>query len=295
MRVLGTVAALALLAAGATMLWQHLRYVELRRNVLHDRQALIHPAEAFHVLTFLELAPGQQTLEALRKVVPLLAPGDAQVIYAGEVVLTPLASAQIPEPDWNAIVLTQHPTRDAYDAARASPDRQRALAEFARAYEHGMKRPRLFNLAIHQLLLVLRAGQILTRAPSHFPFERADGPLAVDTERLRALEAARSRDRGAVVVVNLLQEGTREQRDANRQYGLAMAGMFAEGAHGPFHMGRSVTVEGEARFDAVALVYYPGVAHFLQMGQSRFFQGIVGGKQLADTQASITIPVLDQL
>jgi hypothetical protein len=31
------------------------------------------------------------------------------------------------------------------------------------------------------------------------------------------------------------------------------------------------------------------------MGRSRFFQGIVGGKQLGDTQASVTVPILDRL
>jgi hypothetical protein len=48
-------------------------------------------------------------------------------------------------------------------------------------------------------------------------------------------------------------------------------------------------------FDRVALVYYPGVQYFADMMRSRFYRDIVGDKQLADTQASITVPVLDRL
>lgn len=64
---------------------------------------------------------------------------------------------------------------------------------------------------------------------------------------------------------------------------MKVAGLFAEGAHGPMHMGRAVTVEGEARFDTVALVYYPDIDSLQGMLQSTFFNDIVGGQQLGDT------------
>jgi hypothetical protein len=45
----------------------------------------------------------------------------------------------------------------------------------------------------------------------------------------------------------------------------------------------------------VAIVYCPGVQFFADMLRSEFFQGIIGGKQLGDTQAVITVPILDLL
>jgi hypothetical protein len=61
------------------------------------------------------------------------------------------------------------------------------------------------------------------------------------------------------------------------------------------HIGRAVRVEADHDFDAVAIVYYPGVQFFADMLRSEFFQGIIGGKQLGDTQATITVPILDLL
>jgi hypothetical protein len=71
-----------------------------------------------------------------------------------------------------------------------------------------------------------------------------------------------------------------------------MIGAMAERGCGPMHMGRAVTLEGDADFDDVAIVYYPGVAYFAEMLGSNFFQGIIGDKQLGDTQATVTVPIL---
>ena len=60
-------------------------------------------------------------------------------------------------------------------------------------------------------------------------------------------------------------------------------------------MGRAVTLEGDADFDDVIIVYYPGVEYFSELVQSKFFTGIVGGKQLNDTQSTITVPLLPHL
>ena len=61
------------------------------------------------------------------------------------------------------------------------------------------------------------------------------------------------------------------------------------------HMGRAVTLEGEADFDNVIIVYYPGVEYFADLVQSEFFTEIVGGKQLGDTLSSVTVPLLPHL
>ena len=63
----------------------------------------------------------------------------------------------------------------------------------------------------------------------------------------------------------------------------------------PTHIGDAVTREGDAVFDNVVTVYYPGVEYFAEMVQSDFFTGIVGGKQLGDTLSSPTVSLLPHL
>lgn len=45
----------------------------------------------------------------------------------------------------------------------------------------------------------------------------------------------------------------------------------------------------------VALVYYPGSGYFHDLVYSTWYQGIIGDKQLTDSQAYITVPITDQL
>jgi len=143
----------------------------------------------------------------------------------------------------------------------------------------------------------MRAVQLVRRQPSHFPFEPAEELDALPEARQLAerLRAERELGADAVVIVNLIREGTPEQAAANRRYGGSMLGAMAEGGYGPLHVGRAVRVERDYDFDSVAIVYYPGVDFFAEMATSRFFQGIVGNKQLADTQAVVTVPILDRL
>ena len=61
------------------------------------------------------------------------------------------------------------------------------------------------------------------------------------------------------------------------------------------HMGRSVTVEGDARFSSVAIVYYPGIDHMQEMMASTFMARIGEGKQQGDSLAVVTVPVLSKL
>ena len=124
----------------------------------------------------------------------------------------------------------------------------------------------------------------------------ADGTLGGDGTAVLTVEEEAAIGRAdAVVVVNLVQDGSPDQQSANRQYGASMLGAMAEGGYGPLHMGAAVRVERDYDFDSVAIVYYPGVDFFADMATSDFFQGIVGDKQLADTQAVLTVPVLDRL
>ncbi len=74
-----------------------------------------------------------------------------------------------------------------------------------------------------------------------------------------------------------------------------MVSLMAEVGHGPVHVGAAVTLEGDADFDRVVLVYYPGVKYFIDMVQSKFYTGIFGEKQLGDTLSTPTVPILHRL
>ena len=97
------------------------------------------------------------------------------------------------------------------------------------------------------------------------------------------------------MIFNLMQPGSAEQRAADRAYAFQMVRGMAEGGYGPMHMGRAVTVEGDSRFRQFAAVYYPGIDHMQAMLGSAFMNRIASGKQLADTLAVATIPVLSKL
>jgi hypothetical protein len=301
MSVLGSFLVLVVLATACALVWQHSRYLHTRRQIVQDQQPQLYSGDAFHVVTFLQLAPGGDLFEEVRKLRDLLESGGAaQMVYAGKVAVRAMQSSQLAESfgedvPWDAVTVVQYPSREAYDAVAASAGYQQALAGFAHSYSHGMKRGAVPNLMLPMLLLGKRFQQIVTRQPSHFPFVRKDeiepraGVLAA------ALLEERELGENAIAVVNFIKQGTPEQVAADRGYGNRMLGMMAEGGFGPMHMGRAVGLERGVEYDTVVIVYYPGVQFFADMARSEFFQGIVGGKQLGDTQATPTVPILGRL
>ncbi len=301
MKILALVASLVVIALLVAMGWQHRRYLRARRGPVQDHQPLLYGRSAFHVVSFVEAGPGADLLDLLRGLRRALEKtAGVRMVYAGAAAPVGIQSSQLDGTHWDAVVLVQYPSRGLYDELAATAAHREAFGRFARTYSHGMDRPVLLNLAIPMLLLGLRIHQIVTRQPSLYPLEPDPDPLSDPAnrereERMGELDGLRRYSEDAVVIVNLLQHGTREQRAADRRYGLAMAGGFAEGAHGPMHMGRAVPLEGAARFDTVALVYYPGIEYMKQLMRSRFFHGIVGGKQPGDTLAVPTVPVLERL
>ena len=285
----------------AAMGWQHFRYLEWRRAVVHDSQPILHSSSAFHVISYLRLESGSDLVESLAKARETLeGAGGNQWIYAGKVVLMGLQSSQLGEPQWDAIVLSQYDSREAYDEVARSNAHRQALAHFEDTYHHGMQREPLLNLAMPMILLATRVADIVKGVPVIDPYDRAsDEDLArrnLDMDQiLPAIEAARAYNENAVVVLNLALPGDASEQEANRAYGRKMFGLFAANGHGPSHMGKSVTIQGDANFDGVAVVYYPGLDYFLSLMRSKFYNGIVGGKQLGDTQAIPTVPILDHL
>ncbi|MDE0781214.1 MAG: hypothetical protein OSB67_10750 [Alphaproteobacteria bacterium] len=298
MKILGLAHVGILLVVLAVMTWQHLRYVNKRRAVLQDHQPLLYSGEAFHALTFLRLEPGQDLLEAVRAFRDETQNlGGAQWVYAGKSIVTPNHSSQIGPIDWSAVTLVQYPSRDAYDEVAASERYRGALVGFAQTYTLGFKRPVGLNLGVHQFLLAKRARQIMTFAPSLFPFERDEALTANPEAKIGVERLLAEKEFGAqcVVIVNLVKQGNTQEQTSNGAYDNRMMDGMAEGGYGPMHIGKAVRVESDFDFDEVTLVYYPGVEFFADMARSTFFQGIIGGKTLNDTQTSLTVPILERL
>lgn len=284
-----------------TMIWQHQRYDDARHSRLHDTQSLFHGSDTLHVVTFLELAPGDDLFQVAGNLRQAAEGATGKLVYAGKVALNALMSTQLEATfgravDWDAVILSQWPSEAAWHAFHDGEAGRSAFARFRSHYHHGMQRSAFENLLLPQVLLARRVKQLVSRAPSHFPFQPANAAaLQTDDQRLGRLLDHREQGRDAILVVNLLQTGTAEQAKADAAYGDHMLDLMAEGGHGPMHVGRAVTLEHDTLFDRIALVYYPGVQYFHDMARSRFYQGIVGGKQPVDTQASITVPILHRL
>ncbi len=299
---------LLLLAAGviglsAAVAWQHFRYLRMRRERVEDRQPLFYGAATFHAVTLLKVAAveGREgelaTLRALRDAIQV--PGGGMVVYAGLVGVTMAPSSQLAN-DWSAVVLAQYPSREAFDHHRASPELQQVLEGCERSHVHGFERPALMNLLTPIGLGVMRLRDIVRRREPILPFEPVKDedalpPLKMKRKELLQLDAYRDIRDDAVVIINLIQPGSAEQRAADRAYvGEMMRGM-AEGGYGPMHIGRAIAVEGDSRFAQFAAVYYPGIDHMHAMIGSAFVNRIAQGKQLGDTLAVATIPVLSKL
>ena len=104
-------------------------------------------------------------------------------------------------------------------------------------------------------LLSLRIQQSLSNDPKRLPFKRVPGgsPAAKQREQqltqMAADHAVYSTD--AIVIVNFQKFGDSEQTEANTSYGNEMGNLFAEGGHGPVHIGKAIKLEGDAEFDQV--------------------------------------------
>ena len=167
--LLGLISVLVLIVLLA-IFFQQWRYVGIRRNLAGDRQALFHSGSVFHVVSLLKLAPDQELLSGVREFVDAVEKDGAEVVYAGKTVINGRTSSQLPGDDWEAIVLTQYPSRAAWDAASASSEHRALESRFENIYSLGMKRSAGLNLAIPVALLRERVSQLVRREPARYPF-----------------------------------------------------------------------------------------------------------------------------
>jgi uncharacterized protein (DUF1330 family) len=295
--ITATLLAVALVAIAA----QEYRYFEMRRDVVADRQAIFHSSSAFHVATLLTLSAEQELLSAVGSFADASEDAGGHVVYAGKTFQSG-SSPQVADEPWDAFVLVQFASQDAYAMATSDPAYRNARAQFASSYAHGMRRSAALNLFIPIVLLAKRVWDYVTFTSNRYPFEPAeipaDEPAEIHDRRGQFLErllANREYGRDAVVILNFLKEGDSDERKDMGGYGSAMLDLMAETGNGPVHFGRAVTVEGDATFDNVAIVYYPGVEYLAEMMRSTYFTGIFGGKRLGDSLALLTVPLLPHL
>jgi hypothetical protein len=120
-------------------------------------------------------------------------------------------------------------------------------------------------------------------------------PFQAKREELRKLDAYRDVRDDAVVIVNLIRPGSTEEQDADRAYIATHARGMAEGAQGPMHMGRRRHGRRRQPLRAIRGRLLPGIDHMHAMVGSTFMDRIVRGKQLGDSLALATNPVLAKL
>jgi hypothetical protein len=278
-------------------------YAQLRRDVLFDRQTMFHSPDAFHVVSAISLAPGQGLLDGVRRYVDGVGAHGAEVVYAGKLAFpAPRKSLQMPDFDWEAFVIAQYPTRDAWETASSREDYASLKSEFDCVWSLGMERRAGQNVGVAIAMLGLRVRYFLSGASPTYPFAAVEAPEDQRAEfemRRRFLDQvtveneAFSKD--ALVIINFQKKGNAEQRRADSKYGTRMMSMLAEVGYGPVHLGRPVSLEDDVDFDTVVVVAYPGIRYFTEMVQSRFYTSIFGGKQLKDDLSSPTVPILQHL
>lgn len=288
---------LFVIAMTVSMVMQHNHYLDIRRERVEDRQVLFHGSDVFHVVRFIKHHETSDGFDALKQLKELEEAADGRWIYAGKVAHNMLLSEQLNRAEWDHIILTEYPNRTAYDEALGRADMQASMDTFSEVYTHGMDRSALANLLLPQFLLFNRFGRNLTFAPSVYPFEQNSeftaSPRAQDL--LASIGAADPSGEKAIVIVNLQLYGDDEIQAANSEYVGHMMGMMADEGFGPMHMGDAIQLQGDAKFDDVAIVYYPSTQFFKEMVTSTFMQSILGDKQLGDVQATVTIPILNEL
>ena len=292
-----------LVGLAALVIGIHLRnHSQLRHGVLFDRQDLFHSSDVFHVVSAVKLKPGQDLLEGVGRYVEGVEQLGAEVVYAGKVVFVARNSRQLPDYEWDAFIVSQYATRGAWETNAADENYIDLKNEFTRVWSLGMQREATQNFTVSLSMLQRRIRHFLSGDPATYPFE----PVEVPGERRRQAAAQRALleravaeneafSEDALVIINFQKFGDASENSANSKYGDSMLSMLAEVGHGPVHLGRAVTLEDDVDFDQVVIVSYPGIEYFVELVQSKFFTGIVGGKQLGDDLSSPTVPILQHL
>lgn len=275
------------------------RYFSVLQNTVHDRQNQVHGPNVFHVVSALKLGKDADLIDVMKEYKRVVEDLGGELVYVGKTAFPGTASKQLSESDWSVFVALQLSDRQHWNELSAEDEYTRMLSAFDASYSIGFQRDSLENLGMPANLLGRRIQQKLTGAPKIFPFQPVEsGPMAskqlgASFDKMTADHEIYSKD--AIVIVNFQKFGTDEESEANSGYANKLGKLFAEVGHGVTHIGRAVELEGDAEFDQVVLVYYPGLQYFFDMVRSTFYTGIYSSKQLGDTLSTITVPILQLL
>lgn len=281
-------------------LWQHYRYLRVRRDAAQDRQRLLYSGDAFHVIVFFKLRSGDKVIDTVRRFTQHLLAGDrARLIYAGQSAFT-VSSQQLGHRDWDGVLLIEYPSRPIFEECRTAPGYNEARLLFADSYIHGMRRNRRMSSSYPLLLLRRRIKDLLLGrwklAPLQVSQEFETSANADHwRSRVSRLRALHEINRQGLVVYNLIKFSPAGQDDVVDAYGSELLSRMAALVHGPLHVGRSVALEEFARFDRVYIVYYPSARYFADLLSSQYFHSIVGINKLGDMVRVPTVPITDRL
>ncbi|MEM7018405.1 MAG: hypothetical protein AAF512_13820 [Pseudomonadota bacterium] len=286
----------------ATMIWQHFRYLDIRRNIVQDRQPVMYSSDVFHTVTFFAVADSDDVIDAARDFVNFLEQQDAgELIYVGQAAFTN-GNTSVSARPWDGVVMMQYPSREAFTLLAQQDNYNGALGKFIRTFTHGMHRPQGTNIMLPQILLITSIidrlkGNALAPLEPISEVEINSSPRSAQLRGItRRLHDVSTVNDEALVVFNLQRAGTPEQQAKDQQYGKKMITRMAHDAHGPMHMGQAIMLnDNDPDFEQVIIVYYPGANYFADLISSQFFQGIIGDKQLGKNLSVPTVPILRQI
>ena len=293
--ILGFIVVLA-----SVMVWQHQRYASARLQYVQDHQTAFYDSDTFHAMIFFKVADDADIIPMASDLISTLETNDAgKLIYVGQSAFTN-GTTSVSDTQWSGVVLMQYSSRGFFDAVLESETFRAALGRFESTYTHGMKRPGVLNLMMHQALLALAVMDMFTGGEATEPLVAVKdedlGPqvssLREIEKRLRALAPVNDE---AVLVFNLSRPGTADQQAADASYGRKMITRMARGVHGPLHIGQAVSLDDQSDFETAVLVYYPGANYFADLITSTFFTGIIGDKQLGENLSMPTVPIMRQV
>ena len=61
-------------------LWQHSRYLKIRREIVQDQQPMLYPGQTFHAVIYLKVESGEDVIGAARSLRPVLESSNAGTI-----------------------------------------------------------------------------------------------------------------------------------------------------------------------------------------------------------------------
>ena len=88
---------------------------------------MLYPGQTFHAVIYLKVESGEDVIGAARSLRPVLESSNAgTIVYAGQVGCSLVRSEQV-ENDWDAVLLVQYESRQAFDALEIGRSSERHL------------------------------------------------------------------------------------------------------------------------------------------------------------------------